>query len=106
DHVVHIHIKDARWNPAKNDADYSFPGEGDGAVRKILKDAFARGYDAGISIEPHMVVVFHDAASKANDDAMRTNYVEYGRRLEKLVNDVIGELAKEKRIKPVAAGSA
>jgi sugar phosphate isomerase/epimerase len=88
DHVVHIHIKDARWNPAKNDADYTFPGEGDGAVRKILKDAFARGYDAGISIEPHMVVVFHDAASKANDDAMRVNYVEYGRRLEKLISEL------------------
>ena len=88
DHVVHIHIKDARWNPAKNDADYTFPGEGDGAVRKILKDAFARGYDAGISIEPHMVVVFHDAASKANDDAMRANYVEYGRRLEKLIREL------------------
>ena len=88
DHVVHIHIKDARWNPAKNDADYTFPGEGDGAVRKILKDARARGYDAGISIEPHMVVVFHDAASKANDDAMRANYVEYGRRLEKLIGDL------------------
>lgn len=84
-HVAHIHIKDARWNPAKNDADYAFPGEGDGAVHRILADALASGYDAGISIEPHMVVVFHDANSKANDDAMRANYVEYGRRLEKLI---------------------
>ncbi len=106
DHVVHIHVKDATWDPAKNDADYNWPGEGQGRVREILKDAFARGYDGGISIEPHMVVVFHDAGSKANDDAMRANYVEYGRRLERLVNDGIGELAKEKRIKPVAAGSA
>ena len=88
DHVVHIHIKDATWNPAKNDADYNWPGEGQGCVREILKDAFARGYDAGISIEPHMVVVFHDAASKSNDDAMRDNYVEYGRRLEKLIAEV------------------
>jgi sugar phosphate isomerase/epimerase len=85
DHVVHIHVKDATWNPAKNDADYDWPGEGQGRVRDILKDAFARGYDGGISIEPHMVVVFHDAGSKANDDAMRSNYVEYGRRLEKLI---------------------
>ena len=91
DHVVHIHIKDATWNPAKNDADYNWPGEGTGRVRDILKDAFARGYDAGISIEPHMVVVFHDANSKANDDAMQKNYVEYGRRLEKM----IGELNRE-----------
>jgi len=88
DHSVHIHIKDATWNPAKKDADYNWPGEGQGRVRDILKDAFARGYDAGISIEPHMVVVFHDANSAANDDAMRANYVEYGRRLEKLISEV------------------
>jgi len=89
DHVVHIHIKDATWNPAKNDADYNWPGEGQGRVRDILTDAFARGYDAGISIEPHMVVVFHDAQSKAsNDEAMRKNFVEYGRRLEQLIQNL------------------
>jgi len=88
DHVVHIHVKDATWNTAKNDADYDWPGEGQGRVRDILKDAFARGYDGGISIEPHMVVVFHDAGSKSNDDAMRKNFVEYGRRLEKLISEV------------------
>jgi len=88
DHVVHIHVKDATWVPAKKDANYNWPGEGEGKVREILKDAFARGYDGGISIEPHMVVVFHDAGAKANDDAMRQNYVEYGRRLGKLINEV------------------
>lgn len=95
DHVVHIHIKDARWNPAKNDADYHWPGEGDGRVRDILKDAIARGYDAGISIEPHMVVVFHDAQSKAaSEDAMKQNYVEYGRRLEKMIHEIKSELSR------------
>jgi sugar phosphate isomerase/epimerase len=87
-HVVHIHIKDATWNPTKNDADYNWPGEGQGRVRDILKDAFARGYNAGISIEPHMVVVFHDAGSKASDDAMQANFIEYGRRLEKLIAEI------------------
>jgi len=97
DHVVHIHIKDATWNPAKDDADYNWPGEGQGRVRDILKDALARGYDAGISIEPHMVVVFHDANSKSNDEAMRKNFVEYGRRLEGLVAQLRGELLQQKR---------
>jgi sugar phosphate isomerase/epimerase len=91
DHVAHIHIKDARWNPAKNDADYTWPGEGDGRVRDILRDALARGYDAGISIEPHMVVVFHDATSAANETAQRANYVEYGKRLEALVATLVSE---------------
>lgn len=93
DHVVHIHIKDATWNPAKNDADYNWPGEGQGRVRDILKDAIARGYDAGLSLEPHMVVVFHEVQSKAsNEAAMKANFVEYGRRLEKMLGEIRAEL--------------
>lgn len=85
DHVAHIHVKDATWSTKKNDADYNWPGEGQGYVPQILEDARKRGYDAGISIEPHMVVVFHAAESKANDAAARANFVEYGQRLEKLL---------------------
>lgn len=88
EHVVHIHVKDAIWDNAKNDADYTFPGDGDGKVREILQDAFAGGYDAGISIEPHMAVVFHDANSEANEQDMFDNYVEYGRRLMTLIDEV------------------
>ena len=92
DHTVHIHIKDATWNPAKNDADYNWPGEGQGRVRDILRDAIARGYDGGISIEPHMVVVFHDAHAKAGtDEETKQNFVEYGRRLEKIIAEVKGQ---------------
>jgi hypothetical protein len=53
-----------------------------------LRDALANGYDAGISIEPHMAVVFHDADSEANEDDMFNNYVEYGRRLESLIAEI------------------
>lgn len=88
DVTAHIHIKDARWNAAKNDADYHWPGEGDGRVKDILKDAFKRGYDGGISIEPHMVVVFHDANSKSDDSAIQANFIEYGRRLEVLIAEI------------------
>ncbi|WCJ58029.1 TIM barrel protein [Fontisphaera persica] len=85
DYVVHIHIKDATWNPAKNDADYNWPGEGQGYVREILRDALARGYNAGVSIEPHLAVVFHDATSQASAEAAYQSFVEYGRRLEQLI---------------------
>jgi sugar phosphate isomerase/epimerase len=89
EHVVHIHIKDATWNPARNDADYNWPGEGRARVRDILNDAFARGYDAGISIEPHMVAVFHDAKIQSTDaTAMQKNFIEYGRRMEQLVKEL------------------
>ena len=97
DHVAHIHVKDATWNPARKDADYNWPGEGQGCVHDILKDAFARGYDAGISIEPHMVVVFHDATSKSNDDAMRANFIEYGHRLERMTADIKAGMAMKQR---------
>lgn len=88
DHVAHLHVKDATWVPAKNDADYHWPGEGEGRVRDILQDAFARGYDAGISIEPHMAVVFHDASVKSAPEVQYRNYLEYGRRLEQLIAEV------------------
>jgi sugar phosphate isomerase/epimerase len=88
DATVHIHIKDATWNPARNDADYNWPGEGQGRVRDILRDALARGYDGDLSIEPHLAVVFHDASVQASAEAQYNSYVEYGRRLEKLVREL------------------
>ncbi len=96
DRVAHIHVKDARWNPARNDADYTWPGEGEGTVQRILADAIARGYNAGISIEPHMVAVFHEASVQAQDDALRENFVEYGHRLERLIAELPRPAALEK----------
>lgn len=95
-HVVHVHIKDATWNPAKNDADYNYPGEGQGKVRPILKDLLAGGYAGGISIEPHVAVVFHDATVKTSDDDMFNSFVEYGRRLMKLAEDLQFEIRVER----------
>jgi len=89
DHVAHVHVKDATWNPQKHDADYNWPGEGQGRVREILADARARGYAGGLSIEPHLVNVFHAAnASNATETAARENFVEYGRRLERLLTEI------------------
>jgi len=86
DRVAHIHVKDATWNASRNDADYNWPGEGQARLRDILQDAFARGYDSGISTESHMIAVFHDAHGKGSkNDKLKTNFVEYGQRLEKLI---------------------
>jgi sugar phosphate isomerase/epimerase len=92
-HVVHFHIKDATYVPAKQDCDYNYPGEGQGRVRDILKDAFARGYDAGISIEPHVAVVFHDDAVKAGDKQIYDSFVRYARQLEAMIGVIKAELA-------------
>jgi sugar phosphate isomerase/epimerase len=90
--TVHVHIKDAKWNTSKNDADYTLPGEGDGYVRAVIKDLLASGYDGGFSIEPHVAVVFHDASVQASADAQFKSYVDYGCALEKLIADVQAEL--------------
>ncbi len=89
DHVRHIHIKDATWTQEKNDADYNWPGEGQGRVRDIIKDALRRGYGGALSIEPHMVAVFHDQHSQpASEAALRSNFVQYGRTLKGILNEL------------------
>ena len=94
EYIIHVHVKDGIWVPEKKDADYKFPGEGGAQVRKILQDLFAHGYDAGISIEPHMAVVFHDKTVKSSPEAQYNNYVEYGRRMGKMVDEIKAELKK------------
>jgi sugar phosphate isomerase/epimerase len=93
EHVVHIHVKDAVWNDARQNADYHWPGEGHGTVGEILADALRRGYTGGVSIEPHMVVVFHgdDTSSADREAQMQKNFLEYGRRLEKLIEEATAE---------------
>jgi sugar phosphate isomerase/epimerase len=107
-HVVHVHVKDARWNDAKNDADYTMPGDGDGKVREILTDLIKAGYSGGISIEPHVAVVFHDSQVKASDEDMFNTFVEYGRRLMLLMDQIEVELnlpAAQRKARLMAAGS-
>lgn len=95
DQVSHIHIKDATWNPVRNDADYKWPGEGHRRVRDILQDALKRGYDRGISLEPHMISVFHDTRQQSVDEtAMQRNFVAYGRRVERMVGELKAGLSQ------------
>jgi len=90
DHIVYVHIKDCRFleftEGLFNKAEFTWAGEGDGDVEKIVRDLIARGYDGGISMEPHLSVVFHeeDGAETEADARLRT-YVEYGQRFEKLL---------------------
>ncbi len=87
EHVVYLHVKDGYLDKEKGDV-FTFPGEGEGCVREILKDLLASGYDGGISIEPHMAVVYHDKSRESEDTVRYRNYVEYGRRLEKLLAEI------------------
>jgi sugar phosphate isomerase/epimerase len=92
--VVHVHVKDAAWDPQKKDAVYAYPGEGQGDVRRILKDLLSENYAGGISIEPHLAAVFHDATVKTTEEAQFNTYVEYGRRLVKMLDEINAELGR------------
>ncbi len=86
DHVVYFHIKDGIWDGEK--ANYTYPGLGNGDVRRIMEDAIRSGYDGGISIEPHLGAVFHDDSVKTPEEAKYAMYVEYGRRMDQMIAEI------------------
>lgn len=93
--VGYVHIKDGRFkglNPEGvfNNAEWTWPGEGDGRIPEIIKDLLDSGYDGGFSIEPHMQIVFHEDNSESKEELKFQNYVEYGRRFMKIVEAAKG----------------
>jgi sugar phosphate isomerase/epimerase len=62
--IHYVHIKDGRYVRESDgifpEVVYTFPGEGDGEVVRIVRDLLQTGYDGGFSIEPHLAVVYHE----------------------------------------------
>jgi sugar phosphate isomerase/epimerase len=94
EHVAYVHIKDGVWDSETGKTTFTFPGEGDGDVRRIVKDLLARGYEGGLSIEPHLSVVQHDQSVVSTEEQKYNNYVEYGRRMERMVAEIKKEIGK------------
>jgi len=88
DHIAYVHMKDGIFDPVTRTHVHTFAGDGTGDVRAIVRDLLTRGYDGGFSMEPHLKVVFHDASVKSDAEVRYTNYVEYGRRFERLLAEV------------------
>ncbi len=84
--VVYVHIKDAKKIDGADH--YTFCGDGDGCVLKVVADLLATGYDGGFSIEPHLAAIIHTGASTNDADRLYQSYTEYGRRLMALVDGV------------------
>lgn len=89
DHIEYVHIKDAKGEacdlPGKifpEGQTFTYPGEGDGDVEKVVADLLKNGYDGGFSMEPHLQVVFHEEGGETKEQAQYESYVEYGRRFE------------------------
>ena len=86
-HIVYIHIKDARLEDGAEN--FLYPGDGDACIPQILQLLYDSNYQGGISIEPHMASVFHDANSaNASAEESCAIYLEYGRRLMVLLEKV------------------
>ena len=85
EHVAYVHIKDGIWDAVAGKTRFTHPGEGHGDVPEILADLLRGGYSGGLSIEPHLAVVFHDATVTSEAEVRFANYLEYGRRLMRLV---------------------
>jgi len=88
EHIAYVHIKDGIWDVAAQKTNYTFPGEGHGDVRRIVADLLRTGYDGGFSMEPHLAAVAHDASVTSPAEIKFANYVEYGRRFERLLADI------------------
>jgi len=92
EHIAYVHIKDGVFTRAIpgavfDEARYTWPGEGDGDVRRVVGDLLAQGYDGGFSMEPHLDVVFHADSGQSKEEVRFANYVEYGRRFTQLVEE-------------------
>lgn len=85
-YIEYVHIKDAR--KVNGEDVYTYCGEGDGRVRDILRDLLGKGYAGGISIEPHLAAVIHTGQKASSQEQLYASYVEYGRRLMKIVDEV------------------
>ena len=84
-HIVYVHIKDAV--PAEGGVKFTFPGDGNGDIERVLTDLFADGYDGGISIEPHLGAGINSNRDASPDEKFNS-YIKYGRRLMTLVEKV------------------
>lgn len=91
EHIAYVHIKDC-LNPSPENGNkevYTYPGDGQGRILDVLTDLKKSGYDGGISIEPHLAAVFHDADSNtgSKEDPFEI-YLKYGRQLMGMLDSI------------------
>jgi len=99
--IVHVHIKDAKPG-SEGKSVFCFPGEGVGEVRRVVRDLIATGYDGYMSIEPHIKSVAHQRPTGEPAGAFET-YVEYGRRMQAILDEALQGSRPAKAPKPKKA---
>ena len=91
--IAHVHIKDAKPGP-DGKPQFCYPGEGLGEVRKIVADLIRTGYDGYLSIEPHLKSIIHLNQASGNANTAFDCYLEYGRRMGKILEEALAAGAK------------
>lgn len=89
DEIVHVHIKSAKPNPEGGDWITCHVDE-DSVQRRIIEDLHRTGYDGWLSIEPHIKAAIHAGQDVDDSGEARAVWVDYTKRLEKLVKEVTG----------------
>jgi sugar phosphate isomerase/epimerase len=88
EHIEYVHIKDGKWEKETCKIKFTFAADGDGDVKRIVKDLLDSGYKGGISMEPHLAVVYHDSSMQSEEGVKYANYIEYGRRFMTLLKEI------------------
>ncbi len=86
--IKHVHIKDCA-KTAEGEIEYTYPGEGQSMVRRILKSLLDMGYSGAFSIEPHITAQIHLGTSSSGRKAEEI-YLEYGRRTNAMLTELAG----------------
>ena len=91
-YIHYVHIKDCIFQKDTGalfpDTKHVWAGEGNGSVRRIVKDLLDNNYGGFFSIEPHMETVYHDIQQVENEDAKFSTYLEYGKRFMKMMEEL------------------
>jgi sugar phosphate isomerase/epimerase len=86
--IKHVHIKDCA-RTAQGEIEYTYPGEGQSMVRRILKSLLDLGYSGAFSIEPHITAQIHLGTSSGGREAEEI-YMKYGRRINAMLEELAG----------------
>ena len=87
EHIIHIHIKDCTHPKAEGEEpDYMMPGEGLSRVPEIMTRLVETNYQGVVAIEPHVATVFHAKTEDVDWQQCYDSYIEYGKRLESLLD--------------------
>ena len=87
--ITHVHVKCAK--PGEDGGGHvTCHVDEDPVQRRIFADLEATGYDGWLSIEPHIKAAIHLGQDVDETGEARTVWVEFARRLEKLVSEITG----------------